>query len=71
MIWVACGFGVLTLISMGVVIYEAKTAPEMYFDKQGNLRRIEWFEENNKTSEMFYDEYGREPYDYEAMKNRK
>lgn len=71
MIWVVCGFGVITLISTVWVIYEAKTAPELYFDKEGNFRRLEWFEENNKTSEMFYDEYCKEPFDYEAMKHRK
>lgn len=65
--WIICGFGVLTGITYVLLYFEIKRAPEMYYDKSGNLRKIEWFEQNNKTSEMFYDESCNEPYDYEYM----
>lgn len=69
--WVICGFGVLTCITYVLLYLEIKRAPEMYYDKFGNLRRVEWFEQNNETSSMFYDEYGTEPYNYEYMRSLK
>lgn len=69
--WIICGFGVLTGITYVLLYFEIKRAPEMYYDKLGNLRKVDWFEKNNETPKMFYDEYGTEPYDYEYMRSLK
>lgn len=36
--------------------YEVGRAPEMYFDKNGNFRRREWFIENDEFENAYYDE---------------
>jgi hypothetical protein len=48
--------GIFYIYGVGVLIHEMRIAPEMYFDEDGYFRKKEWFIENNKTDQMYYDE---------------